>query len=56
MFNDDELALIKAALNCLGEVQSTNQGHITDEVQALIDKMNAPVEVPKVKKAKTSDE
>jgi hypothetical protein len=58
MFNDNELALIKMAVNCLGEVQLTNQGHVTDEVQALIDKMSTPVEAPKAKKAKasTSDE
>ena len=50
MFNETELALIKSALNCLGEIQSANQGHVSEDVQALIDKLNA--EPPKAKKAK----
>ena len=50
MFNETELALIKSALNCLGEIQSANQGHVSEDVQALIDKLNA--ETPKAKKAK----
>ena len=50
MFNETELALIKSALNCLGEIQSANQGHVSEDVQALIDKLSA--EPPKAKKAK----
>lgn len=50
MFNETELALIKSALNCLGEIQSANQGHVSEDVQALIDKLNT--EPPKAKKAK----
>lgn len=54
MFNETELALIKSALNCLGEIQSANQGHVSEDVQALIDKLNA--EPPKAKKAKVVEE
>ena len=54
MFNETELALIKSALNCLGEIQSANQGHVSEDVQALIDKLSA--EPPKAKKAKVVEE
>ena len=56
MFNETELALIKSALNCLGEIQSANQGHVSEDVQALIDKLNTPAETPKAKKAKVVEE
>ena len=55
MFNETELALVKAALNCLGDIQSANQGHVSEDVQALIDKLNAPAEAPKAKKVKIEE-
>jgi hypothetical protein len=62
MFNEAQLAIIKRALTALAEREMHLNNVVSDDVQALIDSMNAPAAeeapAPKAKKAKasTSDE
>ena len=60
MFNEDQLAIIKRAMTALAEREMHMNNVVSDDVQALIDSMNAPAAVveeapaPKAKKAKAS--
>ena len=63
MFNEAQLAIIKRAMTVLAEREMHMNNVVSDEVQALIDSMNAPAAVeeasaPKARKAKaaTSEE
>ena len=64
MFNEAQLAIIKRAMTALAEREMHMNNVVSDDVQVLIDSMNAPAAVveeapaPKAKKAKasTSDE
>jgi hypothetical protein len=60
MFNEAQLAIIKRAMTALAEREMHMNNVVSDDVQALIDSMNAPAAVveeapaPKAKKAKAS--
>ena len=60
MFNEAQLAIIKRAMTALAEREMHMNNVVSDDVQALIDSMNAPAVVveeapaPKAKKAKAS--
>ena len=56
MFNEAQLAIIKRAMTALAEREMHMNNVVSDDVQALIDSMNAPVEAPKAKKAKVVEE
>ena len=56
MFNEAQLAIIKRAMIALAEREMHMNNVVSDDVQALIDSMNAPVEAPKAKKTKVVEE
>ena len=56
MFNEAELAIIKRAMIALTEREMHMSNVVSDDVQALLDSMNSPVEAPKAKKAKVVEE
>jgi len=56
MFNEAQLAIIKRAMIALTEREMHMNNVVSDDVQALIDSMNEPVEAPKAKKAKVVEE
>jgi len=56
MFNEAQLAIIKRALTALSEREMHLNNAVSDDVQALLDSMNTPVETPKAKKAKVVEE
>ena len=59
MFNEAQLAIIKRALTALAEREMHLNNVVSDDVQALIDSMNAPAAVeeapaPKARKSKAA--
>ena len=56
MFNEAQLAIIKRALTALAEREMHLNNVVSDDVQALIDSMDTPIETPKAKKAKVVEE
>jgi len=60
MFNEAQLALIKRAMTALAEREMHLNNVVSDEVEALIEELNAPAveeaPAPKVRKAKVLEE